>query len=78
MHQSFSYLDLDSTTQGIGVDYNLLETSEALGQVSLEQARTDIEIGRASGDIDTLRFGLTFPLSGPTSSTLFNSTARAS
>ncbi len=77
VHQSFSDLDLDYTTLGIGVDYNLLEISEIPGQVSLELARTDIDVGGASGDIDTLRFGLTFPLGGRTSSTPLNSVARA-
>ncbi|WP_170569900.1 hypothetical protein [Ruegeria atlantica] len=77
VHQSFSDLDTDLTTFGVGVDYNLLEISPIPAQFSLELARTDIDVAGTSGDIDTIRVGLTFPLGDRSVATPLNSVARA-
>ena len=75
--QSLSDFDADTTTYGIGVDYDFRQTSEFPAQLSLELARTDLDVGGLSGDMDTVRVGLTFPLGKRTVATPLNSVARA-
>lgn len=75
--QSLSDVDVDFTTIGIGVDYDFSQISEFPAQLSLELARTDLDVANLSGDLDTVRLGLTFPLGQREVSTPLNSVARA-
>ncbi len=75
--QSLGDLDTDATTYGIGLDYDFRQISEFPAQLSLELARTDLDVGGASGNLDTVRLGLTFPLGQRNVATPLNSVARA-
>lgn len=75
--QSLSDIDADATTLGVGIDYDLRQISQFPGQVSLELVRSDLDVGGASGDLDTVRLGLTFPLGQREVATPANSVARA-
>ncbi len=75
--QSLTDFDVDATTFGLGVDYNLVNVTDFPLQLSLELSRTNLDAGGADADIDTVRFGLTVPFGGRTSATPLNSVARA-
>ncbi|MDQ2093812.1 porin [Rhodalgimonas zhirmunskyi] len=53
---------LDETTYGLGVAYSPAAISAMPMTLSLELARTDVDLGGASSDLDTVRLGLTVPL----------------
>lgn len=55
-------VNLDATTFGVGVGYDLKQVSQVPALVSLELARSDVSLGGTSADVDTIRLGVTFPL----------------
>lgn len=59
---SVDLIDADFTTMGLGVGYNLSAMTGMASVVSVELARTEVDIGGGSEDLDTVRLGLTFPL----------------
>ncbi len=69
-------LDLDVTTMGLGVGYDLSQMTGMASVVSLELARTELEVsGLGSTDLDTVRIGLTLPLGGKGTEAPLNSVA---
>jgi predicted porin len=72
---SISDVDVDFTTMGLGVGYDLSQMTGLASVVSLEVARTEISLGGSSEDLDTVRLGLTFPLGGKGSEAPLNSVA---
>ncbi|WP_374642039.1 porin [Tabrizicola sp.] len=68
-------MDLDVTTMGLGVGYDLSQMTGMASVVSLELARTDLEMGPGSADLDTVRIGLTLPLGGKGTEAPLNSVA---
>ena len=72
---SVDLADLDVTTMGLGVGYDLSEMAGVASTVSLELARTDLSSGGPDGDIDTVRLGLTFPIGGKGTEAPLNSVA---
>jgi predicted porin len=73
---SIDLIDIDATTLGLGVGYNLPEMGSISSTLSLELARTELSLGGTDvGDIDTIRLGLTIPLGGKGSEAPLNSVA---
>ncbi len=72
---SISDVDVDFTTMGLGVGYDLSSMVGMASIVSLEVARTEVSLGGGSEDLDTLRLGLTFPLGGKGTEAPLNSVA---
>ncbi|OYW49119.1 MAG: hypothetical protein B7Z31_14715, partial [Rhodobacterales bacterium 12-65-15] len=72
---SLDEADLDITTFGLGVGYDLARWTRTSTVVSLELARTDLSAFGDSTDLDTIRLGLTFPLGGQGSEAPLNSVA---
>jgi predicted porin len=72
---SIGDVDVDFTTMGLGVGYDLSQMTGLATVVSLEVARTEISLGGSSEDLDTVRLGLTFPLGGKGSEAPLNSVA---
>ncbi len=70
-------LDLDVTTIGLGVAYDLTAMAGMPMSVSLELARTTPDLGGSDIDIDTVRLGLSIPLGTKTTKAPLNSTADA-
>lgn len=67
--------EVDVTTMGLGVGYDLGSFTGISSTVSLELAQTELSLGGASEDLDTVRLGLTFPLGGKGSEAPLNSVA---
>jgi Gram-negative porin len=59
---SIDLADIDIDTMGIGVGYDLTQMAGFASTVSLELARTTLSSGSSDSDLDTLRFGVSFPL----------------
>lgn len=72
---SLDTADLEATTIGLGLGYDLAQLTGVSSTVSLEFARTDLSLGGDSLDLDTVRFGLTFPLGGKGTEAPLNSVA---
>ena len=72
---SVDLADLDVTTMGLGVGYDLTAMAGVSSTVSLEIARSDLSQGGGSADLDTIRLGLTFPLGGAGTEAPLNSVA---
>jgi len=72
-----SGVDVDLTTIGLGVAYDLSALAGMPLSASLELARTTPDIGGSSIDIDSVRLGVTIPLGGNTAKAPLNSTADA-
>ena len=72
---SLDLADLDVTTFGLGVGYDLSGMAGIASTVSLELARTDLSTGGDDADLDTIRLGLTFPLGGSGTEAPLNSVA---
>lgn len=73
---SVDVADLDLTTMGLGVGYNLPEMGGVSSTLSLELARTEVSLfGGPSENLDTIRLGLTIPLGGKGTETPLNSVA---
>lgn len=66
--------DLDITTMGLGVGYNL-DLGGVASTVSLELARTDLSAFGGGTDLDTVRLGFTLPLGGAGTEAPLNSVA---
>lgn len=66
--------DLDITTTGLGVGYNL-DLGGVSSMVSLELARTDLSAFGGGTDLDTVRLGFTLPLGGSGAAAPLNSVA---
>lgn len=72
---SLDLIDADATTMGLGAGY-LLPMGGVTSTLSLELTRTDLSAdGIGSGDLDTVRLGLTLPLGGKGSESPLNSVA---
>ncbi|MFX0545522.1 hypothetical protein ACEWPL_008240 [Roseovarius sp. S1116L3] len=72
----FDALNVDATSYGLGVGYDLQQISNLPGQVSLELARTNLDVGGfGDADEDTIRLGFTMPLGSRKSSAPLNSLA---
>lgn len=69
---------VDLTTLGIGVGYDLSQNTSLPAQLSLELARSDLDVSGASGDVDSIRLGFSMPLGKRRSVAPLNSVARAS
>lgn len=67
-------LDLDVTTMGLGVGYNM-DLGGVASTLSLELARTDLSAMGDSTDLDTVRLGWTVPLGGKGTEAPLNSVA---
>lgn len=67
-------LDLDVTTMGLGVGYNM-DLGGVTSTLSLEVARTDLSLMGGSTDLDTVRLGWTIPLGGKGTEAPLNSVA---
>jgi hypothetical protein len=67
-------LDLDVTTMGLGVGYNM-DLGGLASTLSLEVARTDLSLMGGSTDLDTVRLGWTIPLGGKGTEAPLNSVA---
>ena len=77
-----SYVDLDAanidaTTFGVGVGYDLSQISRVPAAVSLELSRTDLSQPGANTDVDTLRLSVTLPLGNRSGTTPLNSVGRS-
>jgi hypothetical protein len=73
---SVDLLDVDVSTVGLGVGYNLPELSGVNSTLSLELARSSLSAGGSDvGDLDTIRLGLTIPLGGKGNAVPLNSVA---
>ena len=72
---SVDLADLDVTTMGLGVGYDLTGMMGMASNVSLELAHSDLSLGGDSADLDTIRLGLTFPLGGAGTEAPLNSVA---
>lgn len=59
---SLDELELDVTTLGLGVSYDLSAVSRANASVSLEVARSETEVSGLEGDETSVRLGLSIPL----------------
>ncbi|ANT62950.1 hypothetical protein AYJ57_20960 (plasmid) [Salipiger sp. CCB-MM3] len=70
-------LSLDVDTYGFGVSYNLDAVSEIPATLSLELARTTLDVDGYGGDADTVRVGVTFPLGAGGAKLPLNSVAGA-
>lgn len=70
-------VNLDATTFGFGVGYDLKQVSQIPALVSVELARTDLSAGGTSADVDTIRFGVTMPLGKAKGTPPLNSVANA-
>ncbi|MGP3698076.1 porin [Rhodobacter sp. NSM] len=72
---SLDLIDADLTTLGIGVAYDLSDVMHTNASVSLEVARSELEIAGADGDATSLRLGLSIPLGARGFSVPMNSVA---
>jgi hypothetical protein len=70
-------VNLDATTFGVGVGYDLKQVSQVPALVSLELARSDVSLGGTSADVDTIRLGVTFPLGNANGTPPLNSVAHS-
>ena len=68
-------VDADLTTFGIGASYDLNQIAGFSSSVSLELARSTIDLDGDNADLDTVRFGLTIPLGGTGPTVPLNSVA---
>jgi len=59
---SLDLADADATTFGLGVAYSTSAISNLPMVFSLELARTRLDVSGSSGDLDTIRFGVSVPL----------------
>jgi hypothetical protein len=72
----FDAANLDTTSYGLGVGYDLSQISSVPGQVSLELARTNLDASIGGDvDVDTVRLGVTIPLGASRSQAPLNSLA---
>ncbi|SLN14265.1 hypothetical protein ROG8370_00340 [Roseovarius gaetbuli] len=77
-----SFVDLgnanvDATTFGVGVGYDLKQISSVPAAVSLELSRTDLSQPGASADVDTIRLSVTLPLGNRQNANPLNSVSRS-
>jgi len=70
-------VNADATTFGFGAGYNLQQVVKTPALLSLELARTDLSVGGASADVDTIRLGITFALGDSNGEQPLNSVARS-
>lgn len=68
-------LDGDLTTAGIGLSYDLTNMGPAPITLSGEFVRSDLDAGAFSGEMDTIRFGLSIPFGNAAASAPRNSVA---
>ena len=72
----FDAANVEATSYGVGVGYDLRQVSTVPAQISLELARTNLDAGGgADADVDTVRLGVTIPLGARDSSAPLNSLA---
>lgn len=69
--------DANLTTFGLGVSYDLTSVASFAASVSLELARTNLDLGGDSGNLDTVRLGVTIPMGGGNAKVPLNSVAGA-
>lgn len=74
---SIDLIDTDLTTVGFGVSYDLSTVTRANASLSLELARSELEVAGVQGDADTVRLGLSIPLGGRGFTVPMNSVADA-
>ncbi|MCV2868070.1 porin [Defluviimonas sp. WL0002] len=72
---SVDLADLDITTFGLGVSYDLSAMSSFGGIASLELARTNLDLGGSDGSIDSVRIGFTIPFGAKANKVPLNSVA---
>ncbi|OZB19574.1 MAG: hypothetical protein B7X55_03145 [Rhodobacterales bacterium 34-62-10] len=60
----------DLTTYGLGLGYDLSTTANFPATLSLEVARSTLDDGTTSADLDSIRFGITLPVGGTKSAPL--------
>jgi hypothetical protein len=72
---SIDLADVDVDTMGLGVGYDLTQVAGFASTVSLELARTTLSSGGFESDLDTLRFGVTFPFAKTGTALPMNSVA---
>lgn len=59
----YNAANVEATSYGLGVGYDLSQISTVPAQVSLELARTNFDFGLgADSDVDTIRLGVTIPI----------------
>ena len=72
----YDAFDIDATSYGLGVGYDLQQVSNLPGQISLELARTNLDAaGFGDANVDTIRLGFTMPLGNRATSAPLNSLA---
>lgn len=71
----FDAANVDATSFGFGLGYDLRQVSGLPALVSLELARTNVDTGFGDADADTVRLGLTLPFGNRASSAPLNSLA---
>ncbi|WP_324752950.1 hypothetical protein [Roseovarius sp. Pro17] len=74
-HLNFDARNIDATSYGFGVGYDLSQIARVPAQVSLELARTKIDPVGPDTDVDTIRFGVTIPLGARSGGAPLNSAA---
>lgn len=77
-----SYVELDranvdATTFGVGVGYDLQQISRLPAAVSLELSRTDLSQPGNGADVDTIRLSVTLPLGNRQNANPLNSVSRS-
>lgn len=69
--------NIDATTFGLGVGYDLKQISRVPASVSLELSRTDLSGPGNNTDVDTIRLSVTLPLGNRQSTAPLNSVGRS-
>ncbi len=73
---NFDVANVDATSYGIGMGYDLRQVSNVPAQLSLELARTNLDVsGGGDADVDTVRLGVTIPFGARGSNAPLNSLA---
>lgn len=75
VHNSVDTVDLGLTTLGLGASYDLTKVASFPIVVSLELARTNLNVGGTNGNLDSIRLGLTIPFGKASTKTPLNSVA---
>jgi len=74
-HLDVDVLNADATTYGLGLAFDMSNVASVPATVSLELARSDVSIPGGSGDMDTIRLGVSMPLGGKAKGMPANSVA---